>query len=170
MAAFKLETGRLQLRWLDFDDATFVLELVNDPDWIRFIGDKRVHNLDDARGYIETEPLAMYRRFGFGLNRVALKSDDSAIGICGLLKRDEIPDIELGFALLPDFRGRGYAEECAGAVLEAAFGDGITRVLALVHPQNEASRRLLLRLGFHNSGQYCRPGQELALDLYVIES
>ena len=158
------------MRRLDFADAAFIFELVNDPDWIRFIGDKCVNDLDDARRYLETGPMAMYRRCGFGLDRVALKHDDTPIGICGLLQRATQPDIELGFALLPAYRGRGYAEECTRAVLETAFADGHRRLLASVQPQNSRSRRLLQKLGFKYY-QRQQPGNRgQALDLYVIES
>ncbi len=170
MAPLVLETDRLQLRWLGFDDAPFILELVNDPDWIRFIGDKSVHNLDDARAYIETEPMTMYRRYGFGLNRVALKHDDRPIGICGILKREALPEIELGFALLPAYRGQGYAEECARAVLQTASAGCRRRLLAIVHPHNQASHRLLQKLGFEYKQRQRIQNQGEKLDLYVIET
>ena len=170
MPPFRIETGRLQLRWLDLDDAPFILELVNDPDWLSYIGDKGVNDLDAARRYIETGPVAMYRRYGFGLNRVALKHDDTPIGICGLLKRDKLPDIELGFALLATYRGQGYAQECARAVLENALAGGARRVAAIVHPQNRDSHRLLRKLGFDYRRRQQIRNQGGDLDLYVIES
>jgi len=111
MAPLSLETSRLQIRWLDLDDAEFIFQLVNDPDWIRFIGDKGVSNLDDARNYIKTGPMEMYRKHGFGLNRVALKENDKAIGICGILQRETLSEVDLGFAFLTDYRRQGYAFE-----------------------------------------------------------
>lgn len=170
MSPLILETERLQLHWLDFDDAPFILELVNDPDWIRFIGDKRVNNLADARRYLDTEPMAMYRRYGFGLNRVALKHDGKPIGICGILKRDSLPDAELGFALLPAYRGQGYAEECARAMLGTAVADHPRRLLAIVHPRNQASHRLLQKLGFQYQQRRQVQNQGEKLDWYVIET
>ena len=98
-APLAITSSRLQLRWLTAADADFVLELVNDDVWLRFIGDKGVHDLDGARRYLESGPVAMYREFGFGLNRVAL-GDDCPIGICGLLKRPTLAEPDLGFALL----------------------------------------------------------------------
>jgi len=95
MQPLSLETSRLDLRWLTPDDAAFILALVNDPDWIRFIGDKSVTNLAAARNYLETGPLVMYRRHGFGLNRVALKADNMAIGICGILQRENLAEADL---------------------------------------------------------------------------
>jgi len=88
---FAIETSRLKLRWLELRDADFIYQLVHDPHWLRFIGDKQVADLEGARGYIEDGPRAMYRQFGFGLNRVALKDGDTPIGICGLLQWDSLP-------------------------------------------------------------------------------
>ena len=104
-----LETERLRLRRLTVDDAAFILELVNDPSWLRFIGDRGVRNLDDARSYILKGPVASYEKHGFGLWLVELKAEATPIGICGLLQRDTLPDVDIGFALLPQFCGQGYA-------------------------------------------------------------
>ena len=107
----RLETERLLLTHLDPADAAFILELLNEPSWLRFIGDKNVHSLDDARRYIENGPMAMYAAKGFGLYRVALKETDTPIGICGLIKRDTLPEPDIGFAFLPRAWGAGYARE-----------------------------------------------------------
>jgi len=144
-----LETDRLVLCWLERSDASFVLALVNDPSWLRYIGDKGVKSVGDAERYIENGPAAMFSRFGHGLNRVELKSDGRPIGICGLIKRETMDDVDLGFALLPEFRGAGYAYEAAAATV--AHGRsvlGFSRIVAIVSPDNEASCRLLERLGF----------------------
>jgi ribosomal-protein-alanine N-acetyltransferase len=108
------ETDRLILRELTVEDAPFILELVNDPDWRHFIGDRGIRTLVDAGAYILGGPVAMYRRLGFGLWHVALK-DQTPIGICGLIKRDTLDHVDIGFAFLPGFRGRGYAYEAASA-------------------------------------------------------
>jgi len=143
-----LRTERLILRRLTLDDAEFVLELVNDPDWLRYIGDRGVRTLDDARAYLLGGPLAMYERFGFGLYCVALGESGVSIGICGLLKRDALEDVDIGFAMLPAFRTHGYAYEAAAATLEYAARElGLARVVAIVSPENEASMRLLGKLG-----------------------
>jgi RimJ/RimL family protein N-acetyltransferase len=143
-----IETERLALRQLGPDDAEFIRELLNDADFLRFIGDRGVRTTDDARRYIAEGPSASYARHGFGLWLVERNDDRSPIGICGLLKRDTLPDADIGFAFLPPFRARGYAYESAAAVL--AYGArqfGLTRVLAVVNPENTGSIRLLEKLG-----------------------
>jgi len=143
-----LETERLVLRWLAEEDASFILELTNDPDWLRHIGDRGIRTVDDARGYIATGPAAMYARHGFGLYAVELRESATPIGICGLIKRDWLEDVDVGFALLPRFRGKGYAREAASATLEYARGTlGLLRIAAIVSPGNDDSIRLLAKLG-----------------------
>ena len=144
-----LETERLVLRQLDERDAAFILQLVNEPSWLQYIGDRGVRTLQDAERYIRDGPVAMYARLGFGLWLVALKETLEPIGICGLIKRDALPDVDLGFALLPRFWGKGYALESASATV--AYGKarlGLSRVVAVTTKSNHASGRLLEKLGF----------------------
>ena len=144
-----LETERLSLRWLGPDDAPFILQLVNEPAWLCYIGDKGVRTLEDAHSYIENGPVAMYRRLGFGLYLVELKESSASIGICGLIKRESLEQVDLGFALLSTFCGKGFAFEAARAVMEygrRAFG--ISRLLAVTSQDNHVSARLLEKLGF----------------------
>ena len=143
-----LETDRLVLRWLEVDDAAFILELVNDPSFIRFIGDKGVRDLEAARNYILNGPVASYKQFGFGLYATDLKESRVPIGICGILKRDTLPHPDIGFAFLPAYWNKGYAYEASAAVLEHARKNlGIDRLLAITTPDNEASTKLLVKLG-----------------------
>jgi RimJ/RimL family protein N-acetyltransferase len=143
-----LETERLLLRPLTTDDAPFILTLLNEPSFLRFIGDKKVRNLEDARQYILTGPMASYQRHGLGLLAVELKASQTPIGMCGLLKREELPDPDIGFAFLPDFWGQGFAFEAAKAVMnDAREGLKLNRILAIVNPDNDASIKLLERLG-----------------------
>jgi RimJ/RimL family protein N-acetyltransferase len=143
-----LETERLALRWLEAADAPFVLALVNDPDWLRYIGDRGIRSIEAARDYIVGGPREMYARLGFGLYLVELRGTDTALGICGLIKRDWLEDVDLGFAFLARFRGNGYACEAAAATLDyAECALGLTRIAAIVSPGNRASRRLLARVG-----------------------
>jgi RimJ/RimL family protein N-acetyltransferase len=166
-----IETSRLKLRWLELTDVDFIYQLVNDPQWLRFIGDKQVADLDGARRYIEDGPRAMYRRFGFGLNRVALKDSDTPVGICGLLQRESLPQPDLGFAFLPGFRGQGYAREAADAILQHAYLIlRQTRVAAIVNPDNHSSTNLLNKLGFCIEKQIqIEPNPEF-IDLYVVHA
>ncbi|MEO7911537.1 MAG: GNAT family N-acetyltransferase [Roseiflexaceae bacterium] len=143
-----LETERLILRWLSADDAAFILELVNDPAWLRFIGDRGVRTLEDARDYILNGPVAMYRRTGFGLYLVELKQGATPIGMCGLIERVGLEDIDIGFAFLPAFCGQGYAYESASAMIRYAQDTlGLNRVVAIVDPDNQRSITLLTKLG-----------------------
>jgi RimJ/RimL family protein N-acetyltransferase len=130
------------------DDAEFILELLNEPSFLRFIGDKGVRTLDDARNYILNGPVDMYNRLGFGLYLTELKEGAVPIGICGLIKRDSLEDVDIGFAFLPKFWSKGYAYEAANAVM--TYGKtvlGINRIVAITSPDNYASGRLLEKLG-----------------------
>jgi len=148
MAAL-LETPRLTLRRLWEDDAPFMVELLNDPSFIRNIGDRGVRTIDEARVYIAQGPMASYARFGFGLYLVALKEPWTSIGICGILKRDQLPDPDIGFAFLPAYWSQGYAREAASAVKAYARDTlALPRLLAIVSPSNDSSIRLIERLGF----------------------
>ena len=143
-----LHSERLVMRPFTEDDAALILALVNDADWLRFIGDKNVQDLDDARRYLREGPLAMYRRHGFGLCRVEQRSDGAALGMCGLLQRETLADVDVGFALLPAGRGQGYAREAAAAMLAHGFGTlGQARIVAITDPANDASARVLEAVG-----------------------
>ncbi|MFZ3214560.1 MAG: GNAT family N-acetyltransferase [Candidatus Acidiferrales bacterium] len=143
-----LETERLLLRQLAADDAAFILELLNEPAFLQNIGDRGARTLDDARRYIANGPVASYKRFGFGLYLVALKESGVPIGICGLLKRETLEHVDIGFALLERFRSQGYAYESASAVLD--YGCRVLRlqrIVAITAPHNQASIALLQKLG-----------------------
>jgi RimJ/RimL family protein N-acetyltransferase len=143
-----IESDRLVLRQLTVEDAPFILSLLNDPDWLRFIGDRGVRTLEDARKYLLTGPLESYARHGFGLFLTELKADGAPIGLCGLLKRDVLEDVDVGYAFLPQFRGYGYAYEAAAAALR--YGKetvGLKRVAAITNPENARSIRVLEKLG-----------------------
>ena len=143
------ETERLILRHFNVDDAEFILGLLNEPSFLRYIGDKKVRNLDDARQYILNGPVASYEKHGFGLNLMELRGSHMPIGMCGLLKREELPEPDIGFALLPDFCSKGFAFEAAAAVLhDARERLRLQRILAITSLDNEASITLLERLGF----------------------
>ena len=144
-----LETERLILRWLRTDDAAFIFELVNEPSWLKYIGDKGVKTLKDAENYIRKGPVEMYGRLGFGLYLVEIKESNEPIGICGLIKRETLEDVDLGFAFLPRFWGKHYAFESATAAM--SYGKnvlGLPRIAAIISQDNRPSERLLEKLGF----------------------
>jgi RimJ/RimL family protein N-acetyltransferase len=166
MPEFVLETARLRLRQVSTDDAGFMLGLTNEPSWLQFIGDKGIRTLADARAYIERSYLAMYARCGHGLYLVELKPGNTAIGICGLIRRDGLADVDLGYAFLPAHWNQGYAHEAASAVID--YGKtrfGLTRLIALTALDNERSARLLEKLGFRfeKTGRLTRDGAESKL-------
>jgi RimJ/RimL family protein N-acetyltransferase len=163
-----LETPRLQLRCLSEDDAPFVLVLLNEPSFIRNIGDRGVRTLDEARGYIEEGPIASYARHGFGLYLVELKEPRTPIGICGILKRDVLPEPDLGFAFVPAYWAQGYGYESASAVRDYARETlRLPRLLAIVNPANEISIRLLEKLGFRFSSRTRLAADAPELKLYT---
>lgn len=142
-----LETERLALRWLTADDAPFILELLNDPAWLRFIGDRGVRTAEQARKYLLNGPIAMVERLGFGLYLTERKSDGVPMGICGLIKRDGLDDIDIGFAFLPQYCGNGYAFEAASAVM--VYGKttfALRRIVGITSSDNPGSIRLLEKL------------------------
>lgn len=148
-----LETERLTLRKLAPEDAPFIITLVNQPSFLRYIGDKNVHNNGDAVRYLKTGPLASYEQFGFGLYLVSLKQTGTPVGMCGLLKRETLPHADIGFAFLPEYWSQGLAYEAAAAVLRHGQNDwGLKRILAITSPDNNASIRLLEKLGFKFEG------------------
>ena len=142
-----IQTSRLELRELNFDDAAFILELLNEGDFIRFIGDKGVRTLQDARDYIRSGPMDSYARNGFGLYAACFRNGPP-IGICGLVKRDGLNDPDVGFAFLARHRSKGYAVESAAAVL--AHGRQVLklqRIVAITSAQNTHSIFVLEKIG-----------------------
>lgn len=130
------------------DDAEFIVELLNDSSFLRFIGDKGVRTIEDARRYILTGPMDSYERHGFGLWLVELKSSKTPIGMCGLLKRDILSDVDIGFAFLPPYRSKGYAFESAAAVMDYGRNVlGLRRIVAITDEENTGSIRVLEKIG-----------------------
>lgn len=139
---------RLMLRELTTADAPFILELLNDGDFHRYIGDRGLRTLRDAEEYIQQGPAVSYARHGHGLYLVTRREDGASIGICGLIRRDTLPCEDIGYAFLPAYRGQGYAIEAARAALQDGRERlGVNRVIAIVTPGNERSVRLLAKLG-----------------------
>ncbi|MED5618990.1 GNAT family N-acetyltransferase [Ideonella sp. BN130291] len=143
-----IHTERLRLRRMHTGDAAFMLALLNQPSFIRNIGDRGARDLAGARAYITDRVRAAYDRHGFGMYVVELKASGEPVGICGLVKRDSLPEVDIGYALLERHWGRGYALEAGRAVLAHAPNDiGLQRLLAITAPDNLPSMALLEKLG-----------------------
>jgi RimJ/RimL family protein N-acetyltransferase len=156
-----LETERLTLRWFDERDAAFILALVNDPAWILNIGDRGLRTADAARAWIADKLVAAYWQKGHGLWAMERRADGALVGMCGLIERDHLPAIDVGYALAAPFRGQGYAREGAGACLRYARDAlGARRVLAIVRPGNAESFRVLERIGMTAEGERVLEGEQ----------
>jgi RimJ/RimL family protein N-acetyltransferase len=143
-----IESERLALREFNLDDAEFILQLLNESAFLRFIGDKGVRTLADARDYLLKGPMYSYRRFGFGLYLASLREDGTPIGMCGLVKREGLDDVDVGFALRSRYWSRGYAVEAAAAVLDYGRRSlGLGRIVAVANPDNHASIAVLEKIG-----------------------
>lgn len=166
----ELETARLSLRRFAFDDAPFVVELLNQPSFIHNIGDRGVRTVDDACRYLREGPMTMYEKYGVGLWRVSRRSDGAFVGMCGLLKRDILPDVDLGYAFLPEYWGQGYAFEAAGATIQhGAAKLGLKRIIGVVSDHNAASIRVLERAGMRFERMYPMHPGEPDVRLYSLD-
>ena len=166
-----LETERLILREIVESDDEFMLDLLNQPSFIKYIGDRNVRNLEQSREFIENRYRASYLDNGYGLYAVELKEDQTAIGICGFVKRNTLPDADIGFAFLPQFEKKGYAFESASAVMEYGRETlGLNRILAITSVDNESSGRLLEKLGFKLDGLITLPNDTEEIKLFSSDS
>ena len=161
-----IETDRLIIRQITIEDARFILDLLNQPSWIRFIGDKKVRTVEDAEKYIRNVYLASYERHGFGLNLVETKDNHAPIGTCGLIKRESLDDVDIGFAFLPLYWSKGYAFEAASAVMD--YGRRVLklgRIVGIATLDNESSIKLLKKLGLVFEREMIDPqdGEQLAV-------
>jgi RimJ/RimL family protein N-acetyltransferase len=165
-----IETERLILRPMNVEDAEFILELLNDPSFIQNIGDRNVRTIDDACSYIVNGPMKSYEQNGFGLCLVVLKETDEPIGMCGLIKRAALDNVDIGYALLPKFWSRGYAFEAALATKEyARNGIGLKRLVAMTDPANTASIRVLEKLGLRFEKMIRLSPDDVELKLFGID-
>ncbi len=164
-----LETERLLLRQFTTNDADFIIELLNDPSFIQNIGNRNVYTVEDAQKYILNGPVTSYDKNGFGLCRVILKETGESIGMCGLIKRDQLDDVDLGYAFLPQFWGKGYALEAAKVTLEHGWQTvGLKRIVAITDPANTPSNRVLEKLGFAFERIVKIAADDIDLNLYAI--
>ncbi len=165
-----LNTERLELRWLTPDDAPLMLAVWNDPAFVRYVGDRGIRTLEQSRAALEAGLLKLYSDFGYGPFRVRRREDGTDLGISGLFRREGLDEPDIGFAILPEFCGRGFAFEASAAVLDHARDAlELSSVTAIVSPQNEASIGLLEKLGMHYERPIRMPDDDHDISLYRIE-
>lgn len=165
-----IETERLFLSRLSYDDCEFVFELLNEPSFIQFIGDRNVRSLGDAKDYLRKGPIGSYESHGFGLYLVRRKRDQKSLGICGLVRREEFDYPDLGFAFLRQYWANGYAYESSIATIEYAGKElGLTHIIAMADGDNESSIRLLVKLGFKYEQMVRMPGDSKEICRYGLD-
>ena len=166
-----LETERLRLREFTLGDTSFILELVNSPGWLQFIGDRNIRTAERAETYLQNGPISSYKVHGFGLSLVEEKESGKPVGMCGMIRRADLTEPDIGFAFLPAFTGLGYAFEMADATMRYAKEQlGLSEVVAITVPENERSIKLLEKLGMRYVKTFCFPGKEEELLLYSNEA
>ena len=166
------KSERLTLRYLSDTDAEFILRLYNTKGFLNYIGDRNIRCLDDARDFLRNGPLRMYREKGMSLYRVELNQNGQVLGLCGLIQRDSLDDIDLGYAFLPEHCGKGYALESAKLILRYAKTElAINRVVAITQIDNQRSISLLKKLGMQREGLYANPddSEEVKIDIYGLD-
>ena len=165
-----LESERLVLRQFTEDDAQFILQLLNEPSFIQNIGDRKIRSLDGAKVYIKNGPVASYARHGFGLYLVELKETGESIGMCGLIKRETLEDVDIGYAFLPNFWSKGYAVESALAVKQYAREVvRLKRLVAITDPRNAGSIRVLEKIGMTFEKMVRLSEDDIDLKLFCID-
>jgi [ribosomal protein S5]-alanine N-acetyltransferase len=162
------ETARLHIRRFTIDDAPFIYRLLNSPTWLVYIGDRKIRGLHDALNYLINGPLASYDQYGFGLYLVALKELQTPIGMTGLIKRDGLEEVDIGFAFLPDYTGKGYAYEAANAVKDYALSTlKLPRVAAITTEKNDHAIALLNKIGLHHEKMIQLPGNSTEFMYFI---
>lgn len=162
-----IETERLIVKPFTILDADFIVTLVNTPKWKRFIGDKGIHSMEDAQRYLKMGPIKSYQEHNFGLSKVLLKEAQISIGMCGILKRENLGYPDLGFAILPEFEGKGYITEAARGVLkDAKERFAFKTIFAMTTLDNYGSQRVLLKCGFSHHGTL--KNEKMLLSQYKI--
>jgi RimJ/RimL family protein N-acetyltransferase len=162
-----LQTENLTVRQLNPGDVDFIVELLNTPGWLKYIGDRNVRTTEEAIAYLNNGPIKSYRENGFGLYHIAITESNIPIGMCGIIKRPTLADPDIGYALLPAYAGKGYAYEMANAVLQYAVNDlKLPALCAITLPINTSSVKLLGKLGFRDQGSYITPDTKETLLLF----
>jgi RimJ/RimL family protein N-acetyltransferase len=164
-----LETEKIKLRELTMDDTSFIIELVNSPGWLKYIGNRNIKTIEQATTYLENGPIKSYRENGFGLWLVETRDDKNPIGMCGLLRRDYLDHPDIGFAFLPECLGKGFGFEASAATLALAKDKlKLPVICAITMPSNNASIKLLEKIGLKFMKQVSPPGSQEELLLYQI--
>ena len=170
MNTYIIETERLRLREFDSTDGELIFELLNSQGWLKYIGSRSIATIDDAVNYIETKLQKGYRESGFGFYLVELKATGVKTGMCGLVKREGLDDVDIGFALLPQYENKGYAYESSMAVIQYAKNKlKINKLAAITMPSNFTSVKLLEKLGMKFDKKISLPGDPEELFLYKME-
>jgi len=165
-----LDTERLTLRTIHPDDAAFYYELVNDPTWLEHIGDKGIRSVEGARAAIIDGPCIMQERHGHSLYVMERKSDGKPLGLCGLIKRDSLPDVDIGYAIRPAYFGHGYTYEAAEAVVAYARDVmGLKRLMGITNPANTVSIKLLGKLGLTFVEHTTLPPDHRPTNIYSLQ-
>ncbi|EID75621.1 GNAT family N-acetyltransferase [Imtechella halotolerans] len=169
MSGKRLDTERLYLLPTTLEDAEFFMRLVNTPKWLRYIGDRNIKTVDDAKGYIEHRVLSQYKRLGYSSFTIIRKSDHEKLGVCGIYEREGLDSKDIGFAFLPEFEGQGFGYEAASALRDAAFKEfGLSELLAITSQSNLGSQKLLLKLGMQPQGKIVLPNETEELFLFSL--
>ena len=162
-----LETERLYLRRITLDDADLMLAVWNDPAFVRNVGDRGIRTLEEARDAVISGPLQLFSSYGYGPFVMVQKSDGARAGVCGLFRRDFLEHPDIGFALLPDYRGGGLVGEASIAVVKHARDDlGLEKITAIVSPDNAPSIGVIEKLGLSFSRMITMPDDEKEICLY----
>ncbi|MYM30397.1 GNAT family N-acetyltransferase [Duganella sp. CY15W] len=165
-----LETQRLLLRTITPEDAEFYFILVNDPTWLQYIGDKGIRSIEGARTAILEGPCVMQERLGHSLYIMERKSDGKPLGMCGLIKRDSLPDVDIGYAIRPEHFGQGYTYEAAAAVVAYARDTlRMKRLMGITNPDNTVSINLLAKLGLTFVEHKTLPPDNRPTNIYQLE-
>ncbi len=164
---FQLETERLHLRELTIIDASFILQLMNSPNWIQYIGDRNVKTKSEAANYISKKIISSYRSKGFGLYLIQLKETKKSIGICGLIQRDDLDTPDIGFAILPIYEGKGFIKEAGNAIIKYAKDNLQLKIIyGITTEENEASIKVLQNIGMQFSKKILLPKEEKIFMLF----
>ncbi|PVW13181.1 GNAT family N-acetyltransferase [Marixanthomonas spongiae] len=165
------KTDRLLLRPTSEEDANLIYQLLNTPKWLQYIGDRNIRSLEDAKAYIQNKMTPQLKRLGYGNYTVIRKEDQAKMGTCGIYDREGVKGVDIGFAFLPEFEKKGFAYEAAFKLMNVFFSEfGIHRIQAYTSKKNQASQKLLEKLGLKQTGTTFLPDDKEELLVYRISN